>query len=264
MKIALIQLNAGPDKDKNIQKAKSFVEEAARQGASWILLPELFHFRGDLLDKAVLAKIQEPIPGPCTQIFQKLAQKENVHILLGSILEKAAQGKPFNTSIAIQPSPAQTVKYRKIHLFDAILDDKIIREADLYAAGSQLQLIEVQGFKAGLSVCYDLRFPSLYQHYAHQGANVLTVPSCFTKTTGQAHWESLLRARAIENLSYVLAPNQVGPGHRGIEAYGHSMVVGPWGDVIAKGSPDKEEIVYADISLDVIREARRKLPGIIK
>ena len=122
----------------------------------------------------------------------------------------------------------------------------------------------VEEFKVGLSICYDLRFPKLYQDYAALGANVLTVPSCFTKITGQAHWEILLRARAIENLCYVLAPNQVGRDARGIESYGHSMVVDPWGNVIAEGSVDKEEIIYADISMQHIIDARAKLPGIIK
>jgi predicted amidohydrolase len=264
MKIALIQFNANDQKQNNIQRALAFIQEAASKGASWILLPEVFLFRGNLLNKDILASVPEPIPGVTTQLFQDMAKKNNVHILLGSILEQTRSAKPGNTSVAINKNGEIAAKYQKINLFDARVDGKIICEADFFTGGDKEALTAVEEFKVGLSICYDLRFPALYQEYARLGANVLTVPSCFTRITGQVHWETLLRARAIENLCYVLAPNQVGKDARGIEAYGHSMVVSPWGEVIVRGSADKEEIIYADISTEHIIDARAKLPGIIK
>jgi predicted amidohydrolase len=263
MKIALIQFNASDDKTDNIQRAKTYVRQAAAQGARWILLPEVFSFRGNLLNKEILARIPEPVPGPTTEIFCDLARELKIHLLLGSLVETTNTPKAYNTSIAISPDGSLT-KYRKIHLFDAIVNDKIIHEADFFAPGDQRNTFIVDDFKVGASICYDLRFPDLYQDYLRQGTNVLVVPSCFTKQTGVPHWESLLRARAIENLCYAIAPNQVGRDARGIEAHGHSMVVSPWGEIIACGSPDKEEIVYAEISLQHVKDARRKLPGIAK
>jgi deaminated glutathione amidase len=264
MKIALIQFNASGHKAENIKRSKEYVIEAARQGASWILLPEVFTFRGNLLNKDVLKEIPEDIPGPTTDIFVQVAREHKVHLLLGSVLEKSSELKAYNTSVAIDPTGKIIGKYRKIHLFDAIVGDKIVHEADFFDHGQQEQSIIVEDFKVGLSICYDLRFPALYQAYGHQGTHILTVPSCFTKQTGVPHWESLLRARAIENLCYAIAPNQVGKDARGIESHGHSMVVAPWGEIIACGSPDQEEIIYAEISMQPIKEARRRLPGIVK
>lgn len=263
MKVALIQFNATADKSDNIRRAIDFVQQAAGQKAKWILLPEIFNFRGDSRHKKILQQARERIPGDTTKTFLKLARQHKVDILLGSVLEKAPQAKAYNTSIAISGFLGEIVKYRKIHLFDAAVGDKIIHERETIVAGHKTRKITVGEFTAGLSICYDLRFPDLYQTYAHQGATVLTVPSCFIKQTGTAHWESLLRARAIENLCYVLAPAQVGRDARGIEAYGHSMIVDPWGEILACGSANKEEIVYGDIYLEKVREARRKLPGIL-
>ncbi len=263
MKIALIQFNASDDKKNNIQRALHFIQEAASRGASWILFPEVFSFRGNLLDKEVLATIPEPIPGTTTQAFQEIAKKNKVDILLGSLLEKIDKDKPCNTSVAINKNGQIIAKYQKIHLFDAVIDGKIVKEADFLSQGDRGEIVNVEEFKVGLSICYDLRFPNMYQEYAQLRANVLTVPSCFTKTTGQFHWESLLRARAIENLCYVIAPNQVGKDFRGIESYGHSMAISPWGEILACGSQDEEEIVYAEIDIKEVQKARAALPGVI-
>ena len=139
---------------------------------------------------------------------------------------------------------------------------KKIKESDYFLSGKQIALTRVKDFNLGMSICYDLRFPELYRHYFGRGAEILTVPSAFTAKTGQAHWESLLRARAIENLAYVLAPNQVGTDSKGILSHGHSMIVSPWGEIIARASNDKEEIIYGVISHDNISKARAILPGI--
>jgi deaminated glutathione amidase len=264
LKVALLQFCAGPDKAANLSKALTLSQGAIEGGAQFILLPEVFNFRGDSRNKELFVKATERIPGPSTEAFVPLAKKFNVSFLLGSILEKAARGRAYNTSVAIDPSGVIVAKYRKIHLFDARIDDKIVREADCFLAGTRPVTAKIGEFRTGLSICYDLRFPDLYQGYARKGVEILTVPSCFTKKTGEAHWEALLRARAIENLSYVLAPNQTGIDARGMQAYGHSMIISPWGEVIARGSGNGEEIIFGDISMQEVRRARHVLPGIVK
>jgi len=265
MKVALLQFCASVDKAANLSNALALSQEALGKGAQFILLPEVFNFRGDTRNKEILAQATEKIPGPSVNAFIPLAKKYRASFLLGSILEKAASdSRAYNTSVFINSRGTITAKYRKIHLFDARIGDKIIREADCFKAGRQLTTVKIGEFRMGLSVCYDLRFPGLYQDYARRGVEILTAPSCFTKKTGEAHWEALLRARAIENLSYVLAPNQVGTDVRGMHAYGHSMIISPWGEIIARGSGDAQEIVFGDINIEEVRKARQILPGIIK
>ncbi len=276
MRVALLQFCAGQDKAANLSKALTLSQEALGKGAKFILLPEIFNFRGQARNKELLAKAAEKIPGPSTAAFIPLAKKHHVSFLLGSIIEKVVTGTTFfkrksclsllfyNTSVFIDSRGAIAAKYRKIHLFDARIGDKIIRETDCFRAGTRPVTVKIGEFRTGLSICYDLRFPGLYQNYTRKGVEILTVPSCFTKKTGEAHWETLLRARAIENLSYVLAPAQVGADARGIQAYGHSMIVSPWGEVIAQGSAEKEEIIFGDINIEEIRKARSILPGIVK
>jgi len=192
-----------------------------------------------------------------------LAREYKAHILLGSIFERSAGQRVYNTSVLVDPAGRIRAKYRKINLFYACIDDKIYRESDRFLAGRHRVMAPVAGFKLGLSICYDLRFQGIYRHYAAAGANVLSAPSCFTKITGTAHWEILLRARAIESLAYVLAPNQVGKDLRGVEAYGNSMIVSPWGEIIARGSAEGQEIIFGRIDLEEVKKARRKLPGVL-
>ena len=264
MKIALLQFCAGLDKAANLSKALTLSQEAIGRGAEFILLPEVFNFRGVGGNNELIEKAAEKIPGPSSDAFAPLAKKYNVSFLLGSILEKAPNAYTYNTSVFIDTQGSIAAKYRKIHLFDALIDDKITREADYLRAGTRPATARIGKFRMGLSICYDLRFPELYQNYARKGVEILTVPSCFTKKTGQAHWEALLRARAIENLSYVLAPAQVGIDAGGMQAYGHSMIVSPWGKVIGLGSAEKEEIIFGVISMEEVCKARQALPGIIK
>lgn len=264
MKIALIQLSAGVDKAANVAQAIDFVEQALHKGAKLVCLPEVFNYRGDTRHKETVRAMAENIPGASTQPLLRLAKFHKAYILAGSILESASNGKAYNTSVLINPAAKIIAKYRKIHLFDARLGDKIIKESQCFNPGKLPVTATLGDFKAGLSVCYDLRFPGLYGQYAKKRADLLFVPSCFTQKTGAAHWEVLLRARAIENLSYVLAPNQVGSDFRGVASYGNSMIVSPWGEVIARASGDKQEIIYGDISVDQVTQARNILPGIIK
>jgi predicted amidohydrolase len=265
LKVALIQYAATNDKGANLAQALGLAQKALDIGAEFILLPEIFNFRASAAsNQGLFLKAREKIPGPSTQVFMALAKKYRVPILLGSILEKAPGASAYNTCVYIDSRGKIAAKYRKIHLFDARISGNIIRETDFFRPGQRPVTASIGPFKMGLSVCYDLRFPDLYQHYARRGVNILTVPSCFTKKTGEAHWEALLRARAIENLSYVLAPAQIGSDDRGIQAYGHSMIVSPWGEIIAQGSLGGEEIIFGEIRIEEIEKARQILPGIIK
>lgn len=263
MKIALLQLCATEDKAANLKKALAMSRQALDKGAGFVLLPEVFNYRSGGGNKAAYTKAAEKIPGPSTRAFIPLAREHKAVFLLGSIIEKTSGALVYNTSVLINARGQITAKYRKIHLFDACLGGKIIKEGDVFLAGRRLVTARAGEFTVGLSICYDLRFGDLYQNYARRGTNLLTVPSCFTKKTGEAHWEVLLRARAIENLCYVLAPNQVGSSARGLQAHGHSMIVAPWGEVLACGSGETEEIVFGQISVDEIGKARARLPGII-
>lgn len=262
MKTAIIQINAVNNKEQNIDKAQSLVCRAVRQKAKFVLLPEVFNYRANGNARGALVDIAENFPGPSTKPLMEVARKHRVFILAGSICERISNNKKvFNTSVLIDPRGRITAKYRKIHLFDAVIDKTKLRESQCFRGGRRPIVSRIGRWTAGLSICYDLRFPELYQKYARAGANILCVPSAFTKMTGLAHWESLLRARAIENLCYVLAPNQIGKDGQGIVSYGNSMIVDPWGKILARASGDKEEIIYAHLDKKILRKRREALPG---
>ncbi len=280
MKTAVIQMNSSGDKRRNIEKALSFLHAAAGRKARFILLPEVFNYRGGIKTKQDLRMISEEIPGVLRHAqddskdgersrtkslrpFLDAARKSKAFVLAGSIYEKGeGSQKVYNTSALISPEGKVIAKYRKIHLFDAILKKKAIRESDFFLAGKKIVIARIEQFNVGMSICYDLRFPELYRACARLGAHVLCVPSAFTKITGQVHWEVLLKARAIENLCYVLAPNQTGTDARGIEAFGHSLIISPWGEILARASATAEEIIFADLSLPEVQKARRVFPSV--
>ena len=261
MKVAVVQLHAGQDKTRNIAKAVYFTKAAIRNKARFILLPEVFNYRGRS-DR--LRLVAEKIPGDSLTPFIVLAKKHKVFILAGSVCEKLpGQSKVYNTSVLINPAGKIAAKYRKIHLFEAVIKNCVVKESESFLSGNKLAVTQIEEFKVGLSICYDVRFPEFYRNYfKRRGVQVLCVPSAFTKTTGQAHWETLLRARAIENLCYVLAPNQVGRDNRGIETFGHSLIVDPWGKILAKADGKKEGNFYAKIDLVQVKKARAALPAI--
>ena len=169
---------------------------------------------------------------------------------------------PFNTSVLINPNGKIVTKYRKIHLFDIRLKGKEILESGRNQAGKNPKLAKIENIKAGLSICYDLRFPELYRHYSRAGAKIICIPSSFTRLTGEAHWHTLIKARAIENLSYVIAPNQAGIGSGGIKTYGHSLIVDPWGKILAEGPANGETVIFADIDLEYLKQVRKNLPAL--
>ena len=256
--VALVQLDARDDVAGNIAAAVALADEAAAGGARLVALPEYLQFRGT--DDGFRASAR-PIPGPHTEPFAEVARRRDAWILVGSTAETSADpARPYNTSALIAPDGSIAATYRKVHLFDVDIehgptDTKSAR----VTPGDRLVCADVDGAKLGLSVCYDLRFPELYRSLALAGAGILTVPSAFTERTGRDHWEVLLRARAIENGAFVLAPSQIG-GPPGQPAYGRSMVIDPWGTVIAQ-APDAVGIVRADLDLDRVAERAARDPG---
>ena len=264
LKIAAIQMKSGSDKEKNLAQAKKLITLAVKKKAKFIVLPEVFNYRGNLNE---VVRFAENIPGYSTSLISQLAKKYKIWILIGSLLETVGAGrdlpsKPFNTSVLINPNGKIIAKYRKIHLFDIRLKGKQILESSRNQAGKNPKLAKIENIKVGLSICYDLRFPELYRYYSTNGAKIICIPSSFTKPTGEAHWHTLIKARAIENFAYVIAPNQAGIGSGGIKTYGHSLIVDPWGKVLAEGSANNEEVIFSEIDLDYLEKIRKNLPAL--
>jgi predicted amidohydrolase len=255
--VALVQLDARDDIDANISAAVALADEAAAGGARLVALPEYLQYRGSNDGFRASARA---IPGPHTEPFSEVARRRDAWILVGSTAETSSDPqRPYNTSTLIAPDGSIAATYRKIHLFDVAVDaGPVDTESARVTAGDRLVTIEVDGTTVGLSVCYDLRFPELYRALALSGASVFTIPAAFTERTGRDHWEVLLRARAIENGAYVLAPGQIG-GPPGQPAFGRSMVIDPWGTVIAQAS-DVVGITRADVDLDRVAAVRRQIP----
>lgn len=255
---AAIQLCVGSDKGVNLATAEELVCTAARRGARLIALPELF-FWGGGRDAELSAA--ESIPGPTTTALSGLARELGVYLVGGSILEKVdGLDKVYNSCATFDPSGAMIATYRKVHLFDVEIGDRVaVRESATRAAGAEPVIVSCDFATLGLAICYDLRFPELFRRLVDQRATVVCMPSAFTFTTGAAHWEPLLRARAIENQVYVIAPNQHGRGASGVLNYGHSMIVDPWGTVLASAG-DGDGVILADIDLNYLERVRREIP----
>lgn len=257
---AAVQLAASADKAANLDIACGLVREAARRGAELIVLPEVFAWRGTPDGERAVA---EPIPGPTSERLAALARELRVVLVGGSLLEVAPDdAKPFNTCTVYDRDGALLASYRKLHLFDVDIAGHVThRESDSRARGGTVVSVATDLGVLGLSICYDLRFPELYRQLAAAGAEILCVPSAFTFPTGAHHWEILLRARAIENLAYVIAPNQIGRSPSGLQDYGHSMIVDPWGTPVARASNQPMAIV-AEIDRDYLARVRRELPSL--
>lgn len=251
MKIALIQINSGIDKQANIQKASDQVQVAADKGAEFILLPEVFNYRGSLSGWELYNQIAEEIPGESIAPLVEIAKERCVNILAGSIYERIEdKRKVYNTSVMIDDSGTIIGKYRKINLFRAVINGKEIDESNTYEQGTEPVVCMIKNRKVGLSICFDLRFSELYRDYYKEKVDMIVIPSSFTYRTGKLHWEVLLRARAIENYCYVLAPNQYGPDGNGVDTYGHSMVVDPIGKVLGVLDKQKEDMIIMDLAFN--------------
>jgi len=255
---AAVQLAATSDKKGNLVVVDRLVEKAVEDGASLVVLPEVFNWRGPRKEEAAAA---ESIPGPTTDHCSRLAREHGIQLIAGSILESGApEGKLYNTSCAFSPDGRLVARYRKIHLFDVHIPGRVcVRESDTRAHGDEPVVVPTELAPIGLSICYDVRFPELYRRLVRRGATVVTVPAAFTADTGRAHWEVLLRSRAIENQVYVLAANQFGRNPHGFEDYGHTMAIGPWGEVLGC-APTGETVVGVTIDLDHLAKVRRQLP----
>ena len=257
---AAIQMTTGADKGVNLEKAERMVRLAAARGAQLAALPEVFNWRGKRADEPAAA---EDLDGPTLGAIGRLARELGIHLLAGSITERApGELRRYNTSVLFGPDGARLAIYRKIHLFDVDLPGRVtIKESDAKIPGAELVTAATALGPIGLSVCYDLRFPELYRRLAFGGARILAIPSAFTFPTGEAHWDVLIRARAIENQCYVIAPAQFGPNVHGFSDYGNSMIVDPWGRVLARAS-DQEGVVVAPIDMDYLERVRRELPSL--
>ncbi len=257
---AAVQMVASDDKAINLVEAERWMREAARRGARLVALPEVFIWRGE---KHKEREHAEPLLGPTAALMAGLARELRIYLLAGSILEEIPDSqKAYNTSLLFDPSGELLASYRKIHLFDVDLANGVsLRESATREYGAAAIAAKTDLGTLGLTICYDLRFPELYRGLAAQGADVIFVPSAFTAFTGKAHWEPLLRARAIENQAYVLAPDQFGKSRKSFETHGHSMIVDPWGKVIAE-LPDGPGVITAEIDLDYLAQVRAELPAL--
>jgi predicted amidohydrolase len=258
MRVAAVQLNSTADKARNLETAERLVRAAAADGAQLVALPEKWNLlaAGDELLAGA-----EPLDGPSLAAARGWARELGVHLLAGSTAERGEGEKAFNTSVLVGPDGEDLAAYRKIHLFDVDAGGVSYRESAHEQAGEEVVTAPLGELIAGLTVCYDLRFPELFRILALRGARLLTVPSAFTLATGRDHWEVLLRARAIENQAFVLAPNQVGKAAPHFESYGHSTIVDPWGTVLAI-APDEECFIAADLDLTAQERVRESLPSL--
>ena len=261
MRAAAVQLDSTADRSRNLEQTERLVREAAGDGATLVVLPERFDLRGTDDD---YARGAEPLDGPTIERMRGLARELHVDLVAGSYAERRdGHDKLSNTSVHIGPDGEIRAVYRKIHLFDVTVGATEYRESDSDEPGDAVVVSEAgDGTKLGLTVCYDVRFPELYRILALEGALVVTVPANFTRTTGEAHWEVLLRARAVENQCFVVAPAQAGEYPPGMPAYGNALIVDPWGEVLARAPGDGETFVAADLDFGRLQEVRERIPSL--
>ncbi len=263
-KIAAIQMASGPNVDANLAQVKLLIEQAVEQKAQLILLPENFACI-PVLDKDILKVAEIEGQGTIQKFISALAKDNNVWIVAGSVpIVGELENKIKQSLLVYNNLGKQVARYDKIHLFDVLIEEsnESYTESDLTEAGKETVVIDSPIGKLGLSICYDLRFPELYRQLQIKGAEILLVPSSFTKITGLAHWQPLLQARAIENLSYVVAAGQGGYHVNGRETYGHSMIIDPWGRII-NALGDGTGVVVAPIDLARIKQTRKSFPALL-
>ena len=259
-KAACVQVNASADLEDNIARASRLIAEAAGAGAKLVLTPEntTMIVRGR---EATLAKAQPEASHPAIPAFSALAAKLGVWLSIGSLTIRLSEEAAANRSYLFAPDGSLAARYDKIHMFDVnVPDGQVYRESSTFQRGEDAPIVPLPWGKLGLTICYDLRFPQLYRALAQAGADFLTVPSAFTRVTGRAHWHTLLRARAVETGCYVFAAAQCGDHDGGRETYGHSLIVGPWGEVLAEAD-EAPGIILADIEPARVAEARAMVPA---
>ncbi|XP_048350429.1 omega-amidase NIT2 [Sphaerodactylus townsendi] len=255
-RIALVQLQVSAAKTENLNRAAGLVKTAAAQGAKLVILPECFN---SPYGTQYFPEYAEKIPGESTQKLSEIAKECNLYLIGGSIPEEDA-GKLYNTCTVFGPDGALLAKHRKIHLFDIDVPGKIrFQESETLSPGNSFSVFDTPYCKIGLGICYDIRFAELAQIYAQKGCQLLVYPGAFNLTTGPAHWELLQRGRAVDNQVYVVAVSPARDEKASYVAWGHSSVVNPWGEVIAKAGTE-ETVIYADIDLKKLAEIRQQIP----
>jgi predicted amidohydrolase len=250
------------DVGRNLELAERLLREAADGGAELATLPEYLDYMGPASSRAEMAS---PVPGPVTDRLAAVAKERSMWVLAGGVLEAAGR-RAHDTSVLLDPDGEVAATYRKIHLFDVDLPDQPpIRESDTIEPGGEIVTHQAGAVRLGLSICYDVRFPELYRGLMAQGAQVLCVPAQFQHTTGRDHWHTMLRARAIENQCFVVAPGQwgsFGDPDDGRRSYGHSLIVDPWGRVLVEAPEEGDGVWLADLDLEAQRELRRTFPAL--
>ena len=253
-KIALIQLNTGEDIIKNNDDTRRFVADAANAGAKLVILPE----HSDAIGKGE-RRFASPVPGAQSEFYAALAKKHEIYLHCGSMTEKSSTDRPYNTSLVFDPSGRQIGLYRKLHMFDInVKNGPSVCESRGVTKGDRISVVHTEFCTLGLSICYDLRFGEIYRIMSENGSEILIVSANFTQNTGRLHWETLVRARAIENACYVAAADQCGEKYN-FKAWGHTMLVDPWGNITAELDQEPGFII-AEIDTANVREAREQLP----
>jgi deaminated glutathione amidase len=260
-RVALVQMCSGRDVDGNVSDATDLIRRAKREGADYVQTPEMTTIME--LDRARLLAAARPEAGnPALSHFQSLARELGIYLHIGSMAVLVSEGRLANRSFLIAPSGDIAARYDKIHMFDVDLGGgESYRESANYQPGSRAVLAELPWGRLGLTICYDLRFPHLYRALARAGARFLAIPSAFTRPTGMAHWHTLLRARAIESQAFVFAAAQGGTHENGRETFGHSLIVSPWGELLAEADVHPTVIV-ADVELQLLEDVRRRVPSL--
>jgi predicted amidohydrolase len=259
MRVSVCQLNARADRAQNLAVARQLLDRAAAAGAELAVLPEYV----DYLGPGRSAPKPEPADGEFAQFFADAARELGIWVHAGSFHEAGPDDeRTYNTSLVFNPRGERVALYRKIHLYDVEIPGRVsYQESHSVAPGEEIVVADLNGVPTGLSICYDLRFPELYRRLADHGAQVLVVPAAFMLHTGRDHWEVLLRARAIENQCYVVAAGQIGDHEPGRTCFGRSMIIDPWGTVLAQ-APDTVGVVTADLDLGRLTEIRTTLPSL--
>lgn len=257
LQVAVIQLSSLDNKEQNLAKAVELIDVASRYGARLVVLPEMFNCYSTLGEMVAKA---EPVPGPTINTLAQKARSNNIYLLCGSIIEAATEGKGYNTSVMVGPGGDILGIYRKIHLFDVDIPGKVrYKESEKILPGNEIVTVNVDGWVVGLTICYDLRFPELFHALASKGAELIIVPSAFAAHTGKDHWEILLRARAVENQVFMVAPNRLGTCPNNMATCGRSMIVDPWGTLLAQ-APDKVCVISSELDIGILEEVRENIP----
>jgi predicted amidohydrolase len=261
LRVAVVQLCAQLDKGRNVATAERLIRAAAAGGAELVVLPELFNAYGRLADVVAQA---EPIPGPTSKLLARLAQELGIMLCGGSLCEQSTQAAHgYNTSLLLGRDGVELARYRKQHLFDIDLPGQVsVRESDAMLPGSDVCVTTTELGNIAQAICYDVRFPELFRALSQRAAEIVCIPAAFTANTGRDHWEVLLRARAIENQCFILAANQYGSHHEKLASYGGSLIIDPWGDVLARGTLDSEEVLFAELTNERLQQVRTHLPAL--